>query len=55
MVSVLDGDVVSVVAFIYTVDDIHWLTRAESFLHLWNEVSVVAVDDLFDVFLSLVC
>ena len=41
--------------FVYMVDYIDWFPYVESSLHLWDKARFIMADDLFDVFLDLVC
>lgn len=41
--------------FVYMVDYIIGFTYFDPSLHLWYEVNLIMVDDVFDVFLDSVC
>ena len=39
----------------FVVDYIDWSLYVEPSLYIWNEVYLITMDDLFDVFIDLVC
>ena len=41
--------------FVHMVDYVNTFSYVEPFLYLWDEANLVMVDDIFDMFLDLVC
>jgi hypothetical protein len=41
--------------FVYIVDYVDGFLYIESSLHPWDEANLIRMDDLFNVFLDLVC